>query len=91
MASAGLGRLLVMNRSKERGAVIVTASGYYFAHWACAVVWGIDDSDSYHYVPEFTKDPKHAYVYEDERSARRSLPLVRSKGFIVGGRMAVVA
>ena len=80
-----------MTRSKERGAVIVTASGYYFAHWACAPSMGWDGWDSYHYVPEFTKDPKHAYVYEDERSARRSLPRVRNKGFVVGGRMAVVS
>ncbi|KKL94198.1 hypothetical protein LCGC14_1867120 [marine sediment metagenome] len=81
----------IVNCSKERGAVIVTASGYYFSHWACAMVWGIDDSDSYHYVPEFTKDPKRAYVYEDKHSAQRALPRVRNKGFIVGGRMAVVS
>ncbi len=43
----------VVIRSKERGAVIVTANGYYFAHWACVLTMGWDGWDSYHYVAEF--------------------------------------
>ncbi len=63
-----------MIRSKERGAVIVTPSGYYFSYWTLVPSMGWDGWDSYHYMPEFTKDSKRAYVYEDERFGAKVPP-----------------
>lgn len=66
---------------QQRGAVVITSHGQYFAHWACAISTTVSGWDETYLVPVFTMIPEYAYVYEDRRSAERAIPKLQRTSF----------
>jgi hypothetical protein len=68
-------------------AIIVNDRGEYFSHWAASFSPRYDgDDDHYTTVPEWTKNYKYAYVYDNEKSAKRA-----AKSYKFFHRIAVVS